>query len=76
MMIRPPQSPGAREPTGLLLVKMIGASFVPLAMIFAPWVMTSAELPAALIRVPGSIVRIAGARTATFVSDGSRYVLQ
>ena len=29
MMISPPQSPGAREPAGLLLVKTIGASLCP-----------------------------------------------
>src|SRR5262245_50425492 len=76
MTIRPPQSPAARDPTALLLVNTIGAAFVPSAMIFAPCVITSAELPPALITVPGSIVRTAGARTATFVSVGSRYVLQ
>ncbi len=41
---RPPQSPGARLPAGMTLVKTMGASTVPWASILAVLVMTS-EVP-------------------------------
>ncbi|MFR4025494.1 MAG: hypothetical protein ACLTZY_07250 [Alistipes indistinctus] len=43
-MIRPPQSPGLREPAGCSEVKMMGLSAVPVAWILPPRSMISAAL--------------------------------
>ncbi|MDC0747376.1 hypothetical protein [Polyangium mundeleinium] len=63
----PPQSPAARSPGSLRLVKTMGSSFVPSAWIRAPGSMTSVPSVALspLIVVPGSIVSFAPARTCT-----------
>ena len=55
----PPQSPEAREPSGLELVKMIGEAAVPAALSLAPREMTSAEPLSPLTVTPGSIVSVA-----------------
>jgi hypothetical protein len=62
MMSKPPQSPGARDPSALPEVKTIGASAVPWASIRAPR-RTHSELPAVsgspTMVVPGSMVSVA-----------------
>ena len=69
MINSPPQSPGAREPSGLPEVKTMGASAVPCASIWAPRRIQS-ELPntavSPTIVVPGSMVMVAPLATFTY----------
>jgi len=62
MMIRPPQSPACRCPTGRDEVKTIGSAAVPLATMRAPRVMKSDEPTVAKspwMTVPGWMVSVA-----------------